>query len=241
MKDAETLIRVIGGCWSDAYRPDPEVIGRIARTLISSEWVHLDDDDVAQDLREELKVRTAERDEARVQVCAALGDANCARAEVYRLANALCNARGRRRMTSWDDYGLALAETVSCKSKDPSTKCACVLLDEQHRVLSTGYNGFPRGVPDDADKLQDRDTKLAMVIHAEENALLFARQDLRGGTAYVWPMPPCSRCAAKLAQVGIVRVVTRAPTDEQSERWGESFALAQWIYAQAGIEYVENA
>jgi len=144
-------------------------------------------------------------------------------------------------MMSWDDYGLTLAETVARKSKDPSTKCGCIVLDEQHRWTgAAGYNGFPRGVPDDADKLKDRNTKLNLVIHAEENALLFARQDLRGGTAYVWPMPPCSRCAAKLAQVGIVRVVTRAPSDEQRERWGESFALAQWVYEQAGIEYIEH-
>jgi dCMP deaminase len=141
---------------------------------------------------------------------------------------------------SWDDYALDLARLVASKSKDPSTQCGCVLLDAQHRVVSTGYNGFPRGVADDAARLQDRDTKLALVIHAEENALLFAQRDLTGCTAYVWPMPPCSRCAAKLAQVGIVRVVTVAPTAAQRARWGESFDLAQWVYAQVGLQYEER-
>jgi len=141
----------------------------------------------------------------------------------------------------WDNRFLDVCRTVAAWSKDPSTKCACVIVDQKHRILSTGINGFPRGVPDDADKLQDRETKLALVIHAEENALLFAQRDLSGGTAYVWPMPPCSRCAAKLAQAGIVRVVTVAPSDAQRARWGESFDLAQWVYDQVRIEYVERA
>lgn len=140
---------------------------------------------------------------------------------------------------SWDRYGLDLARLVSERSLDPSTRCGCVLFDWQHRLVSAGYNGFPRGVEDEASMLADRDTKLALIIHAEENALLFAHRDLAGCTAYVWPMPPCARCAAKLAQAGIVRVVTVAPTEEQLNRWGKSLALAEWVYDQAGIELVE--
>jgi dCMP deaminase len=69
--------------------------------------------------------------------------------------------------------------------------------------------------------------------------LLFARQSLEHCTIYVWPMPPCSRCAAKIAQVGITAVVAPKPSAEHRERWGRSLDLAQWIYAHAGIEYVE--
>ena len=139
----------------------------------------------------------------------------------------------------WDEYGMSLARAVAAKSKDKSTQVGCVILDPEHRVVSTGFNGLPRYVPDDPAILGDRDTKLALVIHAEENALLFARQSLEGCTAYVWPMPPCSRCAAKLAQVGIMRVVAPKPTPERIERWGASMRLSDWLYHHAGIDYAE--
>jgi dCMP deaminase len=140
---------------------------------------------------------------------------------------------------TWDEYGMMLAQAVSMKSKDPSTKVGCAILDRENRVVSTGLNGLPRGVPDEDTILKDRDTKLALVLHAEENALLFARQSLEGCTLYVWPMPPCSRCAAKIAQVGISRVVAPKPTEEQAVRWGFSTKLADWVYLKAGIEFVE--
>lgn len=140
---------------------------------------------------------------------------------------------------TWDEYGMSLARAIAAKSKDPSTQVGCVILDPEHRVISTGFNGLPRYVPDDAKILGARDIKLNLVLHAEENALLFARQSLEGCTAYVWPMPPCSRCAAKFAQVGIMRVVAPKPTPEQSERWGWSLDLAAWVYAQAGMTFTD--
>lgn len=53
---------------------------------------------------------------------------------------------------------------------------AAAVLDPENRVVSTGYNGLPRGIPDDLKILADREIKLSLVLHAEENALLFARQ-----------------------------------------------------------------
>lgn len=138
-----------------------------------------------------------------------------------------------------DEYGMSFARAAAARSKDPSTKCGCVIFDVAGRVVSSGYNGFPRYVDDDERMLQDREIKLALTIHAEANAIFFAQRDLNGCTAYVWPMPPCAGCAAKLAQVGITRIVTMRPTDEQADRWGKFFALAEWVYEQAGITYDE--
>ncbi|WP_346658244.1 dCMP deaminase family protein [Endozoicomonas sp. 4G] len=140
---------------------------------------------------------------------------------------------------TWDEYGMSIARAVAAKSKDPSTRAGCALLDREGRVVSTGFNGLPRCVPDDAAILEHRETKLSLVLHAEENALLFARQSLDGCTAYVWPMPPCSRCAAKLAQAGIRRVVAPQPSGEQMARWGPSLELAAWVYRHAGIEFAQ--
>ena len=136
---------------------------------------------------------------------------------------------------TWDEYFMGLAKAVSRKSKDPSTKVGAVLVDSNHRLISAGINGFPRGLADDQELLRDREVKLALTIHAEQNALLFAERSVRGATCYVWPMPPCAQCAAKLIQAGVVRVVAPEPTVEQYDRWGKSLALAEWAYAKTGV------
>ena len=101
----------------------------------------------------------------------------------------------------WDRRFLELAKTVAGWSKDPSTKVGAVITIG-NRIVSLGYNGFAAGVDDSVERYQDRDFKYAAVLHAEENAMLFARGDIRGCIIYTWPMPPCSRCAAKLIQAG---------------------------------------
>lgn len=138
---------------------------------------------------------------------------------------------------TWDEYGMELAKLVSRKSKDPSTQCGCVILDRNNRIVSTGYNGFPRAVPDDVEFLLNRDTKYKLVLHAEQNAVIFAQRDLYECTAYVWPMPPCSHCAAMLVQARISRVITCQPTVDQLDRWGESFSLSAWLFRHAGVKY----
>lgn len=140
-------------------------------------------------------------------------------------------------MSEWDLHFLAMAELVSRRSKDPSTRCGAVIVDAHRRVVSTGYNGFPRGVPDDAALLNQREHKLRLTLHAEHNAILFAQRPLDGCTIYVHPMPPCAHCAAQIAQTGIVRVVSRPPTREQEQRWGIDFDLARWVFERAGIQF----
>lgn len=138
----------------------------------------------------------------------------------------------------WDDYFMNLAMTVANKSKDPSTQVGCVLVDADNRVISMGYNGFPRGVHDDPARLADRAVKLAGTLHAEENAILFARRDLTGARAYVWPMPPCAHCMALLIQAGITRVYSAEPTPEQADRWADSFRIAQQFREEVGVDLI---
>ena len=106
---------------------------------------------------------------------------------------------------TWDEYFLALAEQVSRRSPDPHTKHGCVLVDADHRVISTGYNGPVSGLPNDLVPLE-RPDKYDWFIHAEDNAVIFARCDLRGATAYVTGTP-CAACFRRLLQVGIRRIV----------------------------------
>lgn len=124
-----------------------------------------------------------------------------------------------------------LASLVAGWSKDPSTQVGAVIVDADKRIVSAGFNGFPRGVEDEA---VDRDVKLMRTIHAEENALLFARRDVTGMTAYV-TRPPCARCAAKLVQSGISRVVYSLPPVDFVERWATEMKEAQTMFTQAGV------
>ena len=136
----------------------------------------------------------------------------------------------------WDMRFMDLAGEISTWSKDPTTSVGCVIVDQQRRIVSTGYNGFPAGIEDDEAKMRDRETKLRMTIHAEHNAILFAQRSLKGCTLYV-TMPPCAHCAAQIVQVGITRVVSASPEPNQLERWGRDFELAEAMFEQAGIEH----
>lgn len=141
-------------------------------------------------------------------------------------------------MNKWDLRFLNLAEHISQWSKDPSTKVGCCIADDKNRVVSLGYNGFPRGVDDDEALLNDREIKLQRVIHAEPNAILFAKQDLTGCTIYTYPFQPCARCTTIIIQSGIKRVVAPECSDELKERWKESIEISEQMFKEAGVELV---
>ena len=136
----------------------------------------------------------------------------------------------------WDNRFLELAKHISGWSKDPSTKVGCVVVGEDREIRSTDFNGFPRGIDDDASRLTDRDKKYALICHAEENAIMHAARigiSLKGSTAYVtWP--PCSRCARSLIQAGIEEIVY-PETKAIPERWLEDFNTSNGMLLEAGI------
>lgn len=139
-------------------------------------------------------------------------------------------------VAKWDDRFLDLADTVASWSKDPSTKVGAVIARPDRTIASVGFNGFPRGVDDSGERLEDRPVKYGITVHAELNAVLSAHEPVRGYTLYVSPLHPCSNCAAAVVQAGIVRVVARV--EGTPERWEQSFALASMIFAEAGVEVV---
>lgn len=135
-------------------------------------------------------------------------------------------------LDKWDCRFLRLAEFISSWSRDPSKNVGAVIVDQKKRIVSLGFNGFPRGVDDD-HRLNDQNLKNEIVIHAEINALLFANKDVQGCTLYVWPIPPCSRCAAQIIQSGIARVV--APYIEEADRWKASVQLGRDVLDEGGV------
>lgn len=137
--------------------------------------------------------------------------------------------------TKWDVRLMRLAKEIASHSKDPSTQCGAVIVDPLRRIVSTGYNGFARGVHDTEERLTNRDVKLRMVLHAEQNALLYAKTDLTGHTLYVYPIPPCAHCAAMIIQSGITRVVATYPASDRHLRWQGDWVLAKEMYDEAGV------
>lgn len=135
-------------------------------------------------------------------------------------------------LKKWDTRFIDLAKLVSTWSKDPSTKVGAVITDDNNRVISLGYNGFPKNIQDN-DRLFDRETKYNIVVHAEANALLFANKSIEGCTLYTWPFQPCSKCAALIIQSGVKRVVTVVQNDD---RWKENFAISRLLFTEASVE-----
>lgn len=137
--------------------------------------------------------------------------------------------------SAWDLKFLDLAQFVAGWSKDPSTQVGAVAVGETPNLLSLGYNGFPPGVADLPDRLQDRDTKYRLVVHGEINALINAQ--FRPVTLYV-THPPCVRCTVQiLAYRSVRRVVSRKPSEDMLSRWAADFKESQTLFAEAGVAF----
>jgi len=138
---------------------------------------------------------------------------------------------------SWDRYFLDLAEQVSVRSPDPNTKHGCVIVDSDKRVISTGYNGPVAGLPNSIVPLT-RPEKYDWFMHAEDNAVCFARCDLRGATAYITG-EPCAACFRRLLQVGVRRIVYG---DRVAKCITDAERAAVLTMAQSlGVEIVQGA
>lgn len=111
---------------------------------------------------------------------------------------------------TWDEYFMGLAHLSALRSKDPNTQVGAAIVDENHRVVSVGYNGFPTGVSDDefpwSRKGDVLTSKYAFVVHAELNAILNSQRSVRGCTIYV-SLFPCNECAKAIIQSGIKKIV----------------------------------
>lgn len=140
----------------------------------------------------------------------------------------------------WMHRFLELAYTVSSWSRDPSTKVGAVIATEDHRILSIGFNGFPRGVDDDPKRYENKQLKYKLVCHAERNALDNAHFDVTGATLYC-TLFTCNECAKSIIQRGIKTVITPRPNIVEGDdkyNWKESLEM----YQEAGVfvKFIDN-
>ena len=113
---------------------------------------------------------------------------------------------------NWDEYFMGIAMLAAKRSKDPNTQVGACIVSDDNIIISTGYNGMPKGCSDDEfpwDRKGENEaaTKYPYVVHAELNAILNASgRDLRGSRIYV-ALFPCNECAKAIIQSGIKEVM----------------------------------
>lgn len=115
----------------------------------------------------------------------------------------------RENYLSWDEYFMGVAMLAAGRSKDPNTQVGACIVSPENIIISTGYNGMPKGCSDDEFPWErtGEETKYPFVVHAELNAILNANgRDLRGSRLYV-ALFPCNECAKAIIQSGVKEVL----------------------------------
>lgn len=142
----------------------------------------------------------------------------------------------RQDYISWDEYFMGIALLASMRSKDPNTQVGACIVSRENIILSTGYNGFPKGCSDDEYPWEregaDNETKYPYVVHAELNAILNSGgRSLKDARIYV-ALFPCNECAKAIIQSGISEIVYLS--DKYAETDGVKASKA--MLASAGVK-----
>lgn len=139
---------------------------------------------------------------------------------------------------NWDEYFMLQAMIASFRSKDPSTKVGAVFVDENNHQVTMGYNGFVAGLDetqlpwgkDPNAPLEEQ--KYGYVVHAEANAIIHCKGNLKGTRAYV-TLFPCNECAKLIASSKVKEIIYLS--DKHSEK--SHTKMARKIFDLAGITY----
>jgi len=123
---------------------------------------------------------------------------------------------------------MTMAETVSMRSKDMTTKVGVIIVSEEKNHVAIGYNGFPTGMSENQSRW---DNKSSYVVHAELNAVINAKTDISGWTVYT-TMFPCTECTKMLLQTGVSRVVYK---DRSSASVEDSWKFSKVLLEEMGI------
>ena len=138
---------------------------------------------------------------------------------------------------SWDEYFMGVAKLAAHRSKDPNTQVGACIVSQDDIIISTGYNGMPKGCSDDEFPWgrEGAETKYPFVVHAELNAILNANgRDLRGSKLYV-ALFPCNECAKAIIQSGVKELYYL------SDKYADSMATlaSKRMLMSAGVKFTK--
>ncbi|MCQ2540975.1 MAG: dCMP deaminase family protein [Lachnospiraceae bacterium] len=143
----------------------------------------------------------------------------------------------RKNYISWDEYFMGVSKLSGMRSKDPNTQVGACIVSDDNKILSMGYNGFPKGCSDDEfpwDREGDPlETKYPYVTHSELNAILNYRGGSLEGTKLYVSLFPCNECAKAIIQAGITTVVY---DDDKYDGTPMNIA-AKRLFDAAGVRY----
>jgi dCMP deaminase len=145
----------------------------------------------------------------------------------------------KKDMSKWYHRFMDAITVVSSWSKDKSTKVAAVIVDDKQRLVSWGFNGFPRGVNDDIEARHERPAKYLWTEHAERNSIYAAaaRGIALEGLTMCTNFFPCADCSRSVIQVGLKEIVCERPKNtERDQRWAESFKVSRQMLKEAGVK-----
>ena len=145
---------------------------------------------------------------------------------------------------SWDEYFMGVAKLSGMRSKDPNSQVGSCIVSQDNKILSMGYNGFPKGCSDDefpwAREGVDLEKKYFYVVHSELNAILNYRGgSLEGAKLYV-SLFPCNECAKAIIQAGIKTVIygddkyANTPATIASKRMMDTAGVRYYRYTHTG-------
>ena len=148
----------------------------------------------------------------------------------------------RKDYISWDEYFMGVAYLSALRSKDPNTQVGACIVSDDNKILSMGYNGFPRGCSDDDfpwGKEHEQDdpyqAKYFYATHSELNAILNYRGgSLEGSKLYV-TLFPCNECAKAIIQCGIRTLIY------SEDKYGDTAAVraSKRMLNAAGVRYYQ--
>jgi len=134
----------------------------------------------------------------------------------------------------WDKRFMNLAHEIANWSEDKATQVGCLIVNKDQQILTTGFNGFPRGIRNTDDRMI-RPVKYQWVEHAERNAIFQAASlgiSIKGSTLYS-TLFPCTDCARAIIQSGIKEVITYYYKDTNR--------YSSWDDWQVSLEMLEEA
>lgn len=143
----------------------------------------------------------------------------------------------RQDYITWDEYFMSIAKLAGMRSKDPNTQVGACIVSQDNKILSMGYNGFPKGCSDDefpwAREGEPLKIKYLYTVHSELNAILNYRGgSLEGAKLYV-SLFPCNECTKAIIQSGIKTIIY--DSDKYADT--DSVIASKRMLDAAGVRY----